>query len=51
MKITASFGIAELSPETASEEALLKQADQALYKAKSNGRNQTLIFTHLQPGF
>jgi diguanylate cyclase (GGDEF)-like protein len=51
MTITASFGIAELSPETASEEALLKQADQALYKAKSNGRNQTLIFTRLQPGF
>jgi diguanylate cyclase (GGDEF)-like protein len=51
MKVTASFGIAELSHQTTSEEELLKQADQALYKAKSNGRNQTLIFTHLQPSF
>jgi len=44
MKITASFGIAEMTEETKSFEEILKEADDALYKAKENGRNQVCIY-------
>jgi diguanylate cyclase (GGDEF)-like protein len=40
--VTASFGIAEIQPEEAPEQ-LLRRADQALYKAKSCGRNRTVV--------
>ncbi len=38
--ITVSIGVAEWSPKDASVEALVERADQALYAAKSNGRNR-----------
>ena len=41
-RATASFGIAELSPETDGAKALLDTADQALYDAKGAGRNRTV---------
>lgn len=44
IKATASFGIAELASHISSEAELLKLADQALYEAKSAGRNRTHIF-------
>jgi diguanylate cyclase (GGDEF)-like protein len=40
--ITASFGLAGLSGETSSLEALLAEADAAQYRAKSEGRNRVV---------
>lgn len=41
VEVTASFGVAEFSSEQHHNfSELLEQADQALYKAKHNGRNQ-----------
>lgn len=42
LSITASLGIATLSPGGDTPEALLKRADTALYQAKNNGRNQVV---------
>jgi len=39
---TASIGVAELSPQTENFEALLRRADQAMYRAKEEGRNRVL---------
>jgi diguanylate cyclase (GGDEF)-like protein len=41
--ITISLGIAELTEETGSTQDFFAQADQALYKSKHSGRNQTQI--------
>lgn len=44
--ITISVGIATRGPEDATDnETLIKQADKALYRAKSSGRNQACIYT------
>lgn len=43
LDITISLGVAELTPATASIEKIVQQADMALYQAKRQGRNQTLI--------
>lgn len=40
--VTASFGVAEIAPDE-STDALLKRVDDALYKAKENGRNQVQV--------
>ncbi|WP_415888211.1 GGDEF domain-containing protein [Neptuniibacter sp. SY11_33] len=37
--VTSTFGIAELNDLTHTDDMLLEKADQALYKAKKNGRN------------
>ncbi|MEM8638151.1 MAG: diguanylate cyclase [Cyanobacteria bacterium P01_G01_bin.54] len=43
--ITVSLGVAALRPSSQdSPESLLKRADQALYHAKQNGRNRTVIY-------
>ncbi len=38
--ITASFGVAKFMPQDASPQAVVGRADQALYLAKSKGKNQ-----------
>jgi diguanylate cyclase (GGDEF)-like protein len=43
--ITVSIGVSAFPFHSADVEALLHTADQALYKAKSNGRNQVVIST------
>ena len=40
--LTASFGIAEYTKETESIKELIAQADQALYRAKKEGRNRVI---------
>jgi diguanylate cyclase (GGDEF)-like protein len=42
--ITVSMGISSLKGEALDEKKLFKHADNALYQAKENGRNQTIIF-------
>ncbi|GEJ58644.1 GGDEF domain-containing protein [Anaeromyxobacter diazotrophicus] len=40
--LTVSIGVAELSPEDESPEALVRRADERLYQAKEAGRNRVL---------
>ncbi len=42
VKITASFGVAAFTEKVKDIETLIKKADDALYKAKRGGRNQTM---------
>lgn len=44
-KVTMSVGIVMHSNETNLEE-MIERADQAMYKAKKNGKNQVVTFTH-----
>lgn len=41
IKVTVSIGAAEFSDADSSFNDMLKRADDALYRAKANGRNQT----------
>ncbi len=41
-KITASFGLTEITSEQDSLEQMIKRADQALYQAKQQGRNRVI---------
>lgn len=44
--VTASFGIADLITHEMDMKSLLEAADQALYRAKQEGRNRTVLQTH-----
>jgi diguanylate cyclase (GGDEF)-like protein len=41
--LTASFGVAVLSPGNDNPETLLQRADRAVYHAKARGRNQVVL--------
>jgi diguanylate cyclase (GGDEF)-like protein len=45
-RITLSLGIASYPNEVLSIQRLFKNADDALYQAKHNGRNQTVVYTN-----
>lgn len=48
-RITGSFGIAEIGPGTADVNALVSKADEALYRAKAQGRNCTCAGAKREP--
>jgi diguanylate cyclase (GGDEF)-like protein len=43
IRVTCSFGVAQLKPEMAKIEDLMRAADRALYQAKSLGRNRVSV--------
>ena len=43
IKVTASFGVTQMTSEHKSFEDILKDADEALYRAKENGRDQVIV--------
>ena len=45
LKITASFGIAVYPEHGTDADTLLRHADEALYDAKSGGRNRVMVFS------
>ena len=46
ISVTASFGVAQIESGHENFEALLKDADEALYKAKEEGRNRVVVFNN-----
>ena len=47
--LTISSGVAELAPGDDSIDALIRRADSALYQAKQQGRNRTVLAPHPSP--
>jgi diguanylate cyclase (GGDEF)-like protein len=43
VRVTVSIGVASLGPDTCSVDALLKSADEALFRAKREGRNRVVV--------
>ncbi len=48
IKLTVSLGVAQLSRDAESDEALIAAADQALYEAKRRGRNRVVGYAELR---
>lgn len=48
MQVTVSLGLAELSYNYSDSEEWLKKADKALYQAKENGRNRSVLFSKIK---
>lgn len=43
LKLSASFGVAELAPDMPDIDALVRRADAAMYQAKHEGRNRVIV--------
>lgn len=43
LRVTISLGVANLAPSTPDPDALLRNADAALYRSKANGRNRLTV--------
>ena len=41
-KVTVSFGVAEFPSDSEDEASLVEKSDEALYRAKSQGRNRVV---------
>ncbi|MGB5986871.1 MAG: diguanylate cyclase, partial [Desulfobacterales bacterium] len=48
IRVTASFGVSSIKLDAANPEALIDQADQALYMAKEYGRNRVCRFDEIR---
>lgn len=48
INVTVSMGVSNYTTETKTQHELVKCADNALYKAKQDGRNKLVAFTHEQ---
>jgi diguanylate cyclase (GGDEF)-like protein len=46
--VTVSLGIARLASQEDTLESLIRRADQAMYRAKSGGRNRSTVFSEPQ---
>ena len=44
VRVTMSFGVAQLEPDVADHASLIDRADQALYHAKKSGRNRVVAW-------
>jgi diguanylate cyclase (GGDEF)-like protein len=49
LQLTVSIGVASAAPGDASVEAVMQRADQALYQAKAQGRNQVVLAAEPAP--
>ena len=49
LKVTASFGVAAFPQHGEDADTLLRMADEALYKAKSAGRNRVVVYSKDMP--
>lgn len=47
IKVTISIGVSEIKPES-SFESVLMQADEALYNAKTTGRNKVVLYSEIE---
>lgn len=46
LQMTVSVGVASLPEDTLDNEELIRRADEALYRAKREGRNRVLAWKH-----
>jgi len=49
LKVTISLGMAVYPDDALDRQTLIELADRALYAAKQNGRNQTCLYSRIQP--
>ena len=48
LKVTLSIGIATTPSDAKTKEELIEKADEALYYAKHNGRNRSVLWTEIK---
>lgn len=49
IRVTVSLGVAEFHASQTQYETVIRQADEALYVVKGNGRNQSSVYNHDNP--